>query len=163
MLICLAERLARDLALRARFHSILESLGQNGGRRSPGAFIIDHDGPGPSRQVSRAALQPGSRNEAWARSLIWTLGAGLLLLWVLLVGGAYGFWAMTGDWAIAQVASISRATGLSSELATSIGSTATVAGGLVEPVLAVIGVVGSAVILVVTAVAARLLGASTRG
>lgn len=85
------------------------------------------------------------------------LGGGLLLLWLLLVGGVYGLWAMFGDWAITQVNGISGVVGLPSVLGEPIGSAATLVRGLVGPMLAVIGVAVSAVILVVTALAARLL------
>lgn len=95
------------------------------------------------------------------RSLIWMLGSGLLLVWVLLIGGAYGLWAMFGDWAITQASDVSRSMG-PSELAGPIVSVATLARDLVGPTLAVIGVAVSAVILVVTALAARLLGRRTQ-
>lgn len=163
VLLYLAERLARDPALRARFHTALDALRRNGSHRPPGDRVIDHADPGLSRTMSRTALPLGSGDGTRARSLIWMLGIGLLLLWVLLIGGAYGLWALFGDWAITQASDISQNVGLPSELAGPIASTATLVRDLVGPVLAVIGVAVSAVILVVTAFAGRLLGRRKRG
>lgn len=162
LLLYLTERLARDPALRARFHGALDALRKkNGSRRPPGDRVIDHADPGISRTMSRTApaLRPGDGTRA--RSLIWMLGSGLLLLWVLLIGGACGLWAMFGHWAITQASDISRSVG-PSELSGPIASIATLAGNIVGPMLAVIGVAVSAVILVVTALAARLLGRRTQ-
>lgn len=152
-LLYLAERLARDPALRARFHAALDALRRSGSRRPSGDRFIDHADPG----LSRTAPSPGPGDGTRARSLIWMLGSGLLLLWVLLIGGAYGLWAVFGDWAITQASDISRSLG-PSELAGPIVSVATLARDLVGPALAVIGVAVSAVIVIVTALAARLLG-----
>lgn len=160
-LLYLAERLARDPVLRARFHAALDALRRSGSRRPPGDRVIDHADPGLSRAMSRTAPPLGPGNETRARSLIWMLGSGLLLLWVLLIGGAYGLWAVFGDWAITQASDISRSVG-PSELSGPIALIATLAGNIVGPVLAVIGVAVSAVILVVTALAARLLGRRTQ-
>lgn len=158
-LLYLAERLARDPALRARFHAALDAPRRSGSRHPPGDRVIDHADPG----LSRTAPPPGPGDGTRARSLIWMLGSALLLLWVLLAGGAYGLWAVFGDWAITQVNGISRGIGLPSELAGPIAATATLVRDLIGPVLAVIGVAVSAVILAVTALAARLLGRRTRG
>ncbi len=157
-LLYLAERLARYPALRTRFHAALDALRRSGSHRPSGDRVIDHGDPG----LSRTAPPPGPGDGTRARSLIWMLGSGLLLLWVLLIGGAYGLWAVFGDWAITQASDISRSVG-PSKLAGPIASVATFARDLVGPVLAVIGVAVSAVILIVTALAARLLGRPTRG
>lgn len=163
ILIYLAERLARDPALRARLHAALNALGRSNGRGPPsGDLTIDHAGSGSSRQVSQEALQREPGDGGRARNLIWMLGSGLLLLWVLLVAGAYGLWAIFGDSAITQAADISRSVG-QSEVAGPIAAVATFVRDLVGPVLAVIGVAVSAVILIVTALAARLLGRRTQG
>lgn len=161
-LLYLAEQLARDPVLRARFHAALDALRRSGSRRPPGDRVIDHADPGLSRAMSRTAPPLGPGNETRARSLIWMLGSGLLLLWVLLIGGAYGLWAMFGHWAITQASDFSLSVG-PSELSGPIASIATLAGNIVGPVLAVIGVAVSAVILVVTALAARLLGRGPQG
>lgn len=161
-LLYLAERLARDPALRARFEAALDALRRSGSRRQPGDRVIDHVDPGLSRTMSRTAPPPGPGDGTRARSLIWMLGSGLLLLWVLLIGGAYGLWATFGDWAITQASDVSRSVG-PSELAGPIGSVVTLARDLIGPALAVIGVAVSAVILVITALAARLLSGPTRG
>ena len=160
-LLYLAERLARDPALRARFHAALDALRRSGSRRPHGDCVTDHADLGLSRTMSRTTLPLSPGYGTRARSLIWTLGSALLLLWVLLIGGAYGLWAMFGDWAITQASDISRSVG-PSELAGPIAAVATLVRALAGPALAVIGVVVSAVILAVTALAARLLGRRTR-
>lgn len=161
LLLYLAERLARDPALRARFHTTLDTL-RSCSRRPPGEHVIDYADQGPLHTMSRTAQSTGPGDRTRARSLIWMLGSGLLLLWVLLIGGAYELWSMFGDWAITQASDISRGVG-PSELAGPISSVATLARDLVGPVLAVVGVAVSAVILVVTALAARLLRRPARG
>lgn len=162
-LLYLAERLARDPSLRARFHAALEVLGTNGNHHPPGDRVIDHADPSLSRPMSRPALLLGSGDGTRARRLIWILGSALLLVWVLLAGGAYGLGAVFGDWATTEVNGIIRGIGLPSELAGPIASIATLVQDLVGPALAVIGVVVSAVILIVTVLAAGLLGLRTRG
>ena len=154
-LLYLAGRLARDPALRDRFHAALDALRRSGSHRPS-------EDPGLSRTMSQVAAPLGPSHGPRARRLIWMLGSGLLLLWVLLIGGTYGLWAMFGDWAIIQASDISRGVG-QSELAGPIASLVTLVRDLVGPVLAVIGVAVSAAILVVTALAGRLLGRRKRG
>lgn len=76
-LLYLAERLARDPALRTRFHAALDALRRSGCRRASGDRVIDHADPG----LSRTAPPPGLGDGTRARSLIWMLGSGLPLLW----------------------------------------------------------------------------------
>lgn len=156
ILIYLAERLAHDPTLQARLRAVLGALGRRGGRRS-GDLAIDQAGSGPSRQAPHKPLPLGRGDGRRARTLIWMLGSGLLLLWVVLVGVVYALWAMFGDWAITQASDISRGVG-PSELAGPIASLATRVRELVGPALAVVGIAVSAVILIVTALTARLLG-----
>lgn len=163
LLLYLAERLARDPALQARFHAAIDALRRSRGRRPPEDRVIDHADTGQAWQMSRTIFPPRSGDGARARNLIWTLGGGLLLLWLLLIAGTYGLWALTGDWAITQAIGISRGVGWPLDLTAPITSTATVVRNLVGPILAVIGVAVSIVILVVTALAARLLGRPMQG
>ena len=161
ILIYFAERLARDPALRTRLRAVLNGLGRRGGRRRSEDLTIDQAGSRPSWQASQEALPLPRGGGRRAQTLIWMLGSGLLLLWVVLVGLAYGLWAMFGDWAITQAGDISRGVGLS-ELAGPIASLGTRVRELVGPALAVMGITASAVILIVTAFTARLLGGPIR-
>ncbi len=161
ILIYLAERLARDPALRVRLRAALNALGRSGIYRRSGDLATDQTGSGPSRQASQEALPHRRGDGRRARTLIWMLGSGLLLLWVVLVGVVYALWAMFGDWAIIQASDISRGVG-PSELSGPIASLASRVRDLVGPTLAVIGITVSAVILIVTALTVRLLGGPTR-
>lgn len=91
------------------------------------------------------------------------MGGGVLLLWVLLMLGAYALWAATGDWVIVGATSVGRTTGLPVELAEPIASALYLVRDFGGPVLTVLGVVVSAVILGATALAARVLGGPGRG
>ncbi len=161
ILIYLAERLARDPALRIRLRAALNALGRRGGRGRSGDLTIDQAGAGPSWQALQEALPLSRGHSRRARTLIWILGSGLLLLWLLLVGVAYALWVVFGDWAITQASDIGRGAG-PSELAGPIASLASRVRDLVGPTLAVIGITVSAVILIVTALTIRLLGGPTR-
>lgn len=160
ILIYLAERLARDPALRVRLRAALNALGQRGGLGRSGDLTIDQAGAGPSWQASRETLPLSRGHGRRARTLIWILGSGLLLLWMLLVGVAYALWVAFGDWAVTQASDISRSAG-PSELAGPIASLAGRVRNLVGPTLAVLGITVSAVILIVTALTVRLLSGPT--
>lgn len=153
-LLNLAERLARDPALHARIHASLDSVRENSTRRQLGNRVIDHANP----SLMRTAPSQGPADGKRAANLIWVIGFSLLMFWMVLIGGAFGLWAVFGDWAITQVNGVSRGTGLPAELAGPIASTAKFIKDFIGPILSVIGVAGSAVILVITALAARLLG-----
>lgn len=115
----------------------------------------------PSWRALREALPLSRGHGRRARTLIWIIGSGLLLLWMLLVGEAYALWVAFGDWAVTQASDISRSAG-PSELAGPIASLADRVRNLVGPTLAIIGIMVSAVILIVTTLTVRLLGGPTR-
>lgn len=94
--------------------------------------------------------------------LIWTVGGGVLLLWILLVAGAVALWPAIGDWAITGATSVGRTTGLPLGLAEPIASALYVIKDIGGPALTVLGVMLSAVILGVTALTARVLVGSGR-
>jgi hypothetical protein len=156
------ERLMRDPRVRERMLSTLDALGQKpwhatSGRRPD--VVIDHPGPGQTWHIAGAASRPAS---ARTRMMVWMAGGAALLLWILLVFGAYGLWFMFGDWLILQATSLGRASSMPLGMAESVASALYFLRDMGGPLLMVLGAVVSAVIVVLTALSARLLGAPAR-
>lgn len=165
ILIAIAQWMARNPQMRDRALGALDVLRQRAGQRTPGnarMTVIDHPSPGQAWGIADGTRRQAGTG-AGTRTLVWTVGGGVLLLWVLLMLGAYALWAATGDWAIVGATSVGRTTGLPLELAEPIASALYLVRDFGGPVLTVLGVVVSAVILGATALAARVLGGPGRG
>lgn len=165
ILIAIAQWMARNPQMRDRALGAFDALRQRAGQRSPGnarMTIIDHPRPGQDWSIADGTKRRTGTG-AGTRTLVWTVGGGVLLLWVLLMLGAYALWAATGDWVIVGATSVGRTTGLPVELAEPIASALYLVRDFGGPVLTVLGVVVSAVILGATALAARVLGGPGRG
>lgn len=154
--------LARNPQMRDR---ALDALRQRAGQQpidESRPTVIDHPPPGQEWGVADRTKRPEQKN-AGMRTLAWTVGGGVFLAWVVLMIAAYALWAATGDWAIVGATSIGRAVGLPLELAQPVASALYFVRDFGGPVLTVVGIAGSAVILGVTAVAARVLDGRGRG
>lgn len=149
----------------ARNPQLLDRLGRFGEARQQswqptsagGGPTIEHVGSWQTGNNQRG--RPG---RSYARTLVWTVGGGVLLFWILLVAGAVALWPAIGEGAITGVTSVGRTTGLPIDLAEPIASALYLAKDIGGPALTVLGVVVSVVILGVTALAARVLGGPGR-
>ncbi len=160
MLAMISRQLMRNPELRDRLLGRFGEARQQSWRSTSarcGGPIIEHDS---SWQTGNT--QHGRPGHSFARMLIWTVGGGVLLLWILLVAGAVALWPAIGDWAITGATSVGRTTGLQLGLAEPIASALYVIKDIGGPALTVLGVMLSAVILGVTALTARVLVGSGR-
>lgn len=165
ILIAIAQWMARNPQMRDQALGALDTLRQRAGHRTSGSTrtsIIEHLRPGQAWDVADGTRHPAGTG-AGTRTLVWMVGGGALLLWVLLMVGASALWFATGDWAIVGATSVGRTAGLPLELAEPIASALYLVRNFGGPVLTALGVVISAVILGVTALTARVLSGSGRG
>lgn len=150
----------------ARNPQLLDRLGRFGEARQQSWRSTSAGGGGPTIEHvgswQTGNNQRGRPGHGYVRTLVWTVGGGVLLLWILLVAGAVALWPAIGDWAITGATSVGRTTGLPLGLAEPIASALYVIKDIGGPALTVLGVMLSAVILGVTALTARVLVGSGR-
>jgi len=160
ILAMISRQLARSPELRDRILGRFGEARQRSWRSTSaaGGPIIEHDSFWQTGNI-----QHGRPGHSFARTLVWTIGGGVLLLWIMLVAGAVALWPAIGDWAITGATSVGRTTSLPLGLAEPIASALYVAKDFGGPALTVLGAVVSAAILGVTALAARVLGGPGRG
>ncbi|AGK59739.1 hypothetical protein HYPDE_40353 [Hyphomicrobium denitrificans 1NES1] len=100
---------------------------------------------------------------AGAVALIWIGGIVLLLAWSLLSVGIYGLWSVSSDWLLAQSMSLRKDLGAPIVLAEPITWALHLVRDFGGPILALLWLAVSAAILLLTELAARLLGRRSRG